>query len=99
MLKTIAILAACAALTACAATTPADPTKMSAEQLKALAADRSATASCSIVNSPWGRGTVTYVQLDRATVPAGEVSIGPDCTVTVRADPSPPRAARAASAP
>ena len=81
-----------AALAACTTTTPADPTKMSPEQLRALAADRSATASCSIVNSPWGRGTVTYVQLDRATVPAGEVSIGPDCVVTVRAEPAPPRA-------
>lgn len=90
-------IAACAALTACAGTIPADPTKMSAEQLRALAADRSATASCSIVNSPWGRGTVTYVQLDRATVPAGEVSIGPDCVVTVRAEPAPARAARPAS--
>jgi hypothetical protein len=99
MKLTTTLCAAAALLTACAATTPADPTKMTPEQLKALASDRSATASCSIVNSPWGRGTVTYVQLDRATVPAGEVSIGPDCVVTVRAEPAPARPARAASAP
>lgn len=97
MKKAAFILLVAGAIAGCTTTTPADPTKMSPEQLKALAADRSATASCSIVNSPWGRGTVTYVQLDRATVPAGEVSIGPDCVVTVRAEPAPARAAAPAA--
>jgi hypothetical protein len=96
--RALAIMAACAALAGCASA-PADPSKLSADQLRALAADRSALASCSTTNTPWGPFRTTLVQLDRATIPAGEVSIGADCTVTVRTQAAPARAARAASAP
>lgn len=94
----ITLAAACVALAGCA-TAPADPSKLSADQLRALAADRSALASCSTTNTPWGPFRTTLVQLDRATIPAGEVSIGADCTVTVRTEAPPARAARAGSAP
>jgi hypothetical protein len=97
-MKTIATICAIIVLTGCA-TAPADPSKLSADQLRALAADRSALASCSTTNTPWGPFRTTLVQLDRATIPAGEVSIGADCTVTVRTQAAPPRVSRAASAP
>ena len=114
MLKTIAIAAAapaglrstCIACTsvlllhlAGCATAPADPSKLSADQLRALAADRSAVASCATTMTPWGPIRTTLVQLDRATIPAGRVTVGADCTVTVESEAVPPRGARAASAP
>jgi hypothetical protein len=94
-----ALIVLTAALAAGCATAPADPSKLSADQLRALAADRSAVASCATTMTPWGPIRTTLVQLDRATIPAGEVSIGADCTVTVRTQAAPPRVSRAASAP
>lgn len=78
------ILAAALAMAGCAGTLPADPSKMTPEQLKAAAADRSASASCTVVNSPWGVGRTIFVQLDRGTIPAGAVTVGADCAVTVQ---------------
>jgi hypothetical protein len=78
------------------ATAPADPSKLTEGQLRALAADRSALASCSTTNTPWGPFRTTLVQLDRATIPSGEVSIGADCTVTIRTEAAPKPAPRAA---
>lgn len=83
-------------LTGCAGTIPADPSKMTAEQLKALAADRSAIAACTLINGPWGVGRTILVQLDRAAIVGGGISVGADCTVNLQAEQRP---ARAASAP
>lgn len=71
-------------LAGCAGTIPADPSKMTAEQIKAMASDRSAVATCSTGNGPWGVVRTTYVQLDKATIPAGTVTVGTDCTVTIQ---------------
>ena len=97
-MKLILTLAACAAFAGCASA-PADPSKLSAEQLKALASDRSAVASCATTMTPWGPIRTTLVQLDRATIPAGKVSVAADCTVTIESEAVPARAPRAASAP
>ena len=80
----LALLATVASLAGCAGTLPADPSKMSPDQLKAAAVDRSAVASCTVVNSPWGVGRTIYVQLDKGTIPAGAVTVGADCAVTVQ---------------
>jgi hypothetical protein len=96
--KLTGMLGLAAALTACA-TAPADPSKLSEGQLRALAADRSAVASCAATMTPWGPIRTTLVQLDRATIPAGRVTVGADCTVTIESAAAPPRTARAASAP
>lgn len=87
-----------ALLAGCAGTMPADPTHMSPEQLAAMAKDRSASAACTVVNSPWGVGRTIYVQLDKATIPSGNVTVGPDCTVTITADPAAAKAAAARAA-
>lgn len=97
-MKTLITICAALALTACA-TAPADPSKLSAEQLRALASDRSAVASCAATMTPWGPIRTTLVQLDRATIPAGKVSVAADCTVTIESEAAPPRAPRAASSP
>lgn len=63
---------------------PYQPDKMSADQLKALIADKSAAAACSRVQGPWGNGVVVSVNLDRGTVPAGmQVEIGADCVTKI----------------
>ncbi len=82
---TLSIILAAAALTGCMAM-PADPAKMTAEQIKASAGDRSAQAACTIVNSPWGVGRTIFVQLDQRTIPAGSVTVGTDCAVTIQSE-------------
>lgn len=83
------LLAAVALMGGCAGALPADPSKMSPEQLKASSLDRSAVASCTVVNSPWGVGRTIYVQLDKGTIPAGAVTVGTDCAVTVQSTKPP----------
>jgi starvation-inducible outer membrane lipoprotein len=96
-MKTIAIICAALALTACAGI-PADPSKMTPEQLRESAKDRSAMASCTTANSPWGVGRTIYVQIDRQTLPTGSVTVAADCAVTFNSETA-PRAARAGSQP
>jgi len=79
------MILAALALTGCTAL-PADPAKMTADQLAALAKDRSASASCTTVNSPWGVGRSIYVQLDQKTIPTGSVTVGTDCSITINSD-------------
>ena len=67
-----------AILTGCAS--PSFPTE-------ALVNDKNATASCAVVNSPWGRGIVIQVILDKAAIVSGSVVVGNDCTVTITAEP------------
>lgn len=64
---------------------PYQADKMTAEQLKALVADKSAAAACSKVVGPWGTGTVVTVNLDKGAAPAGVVEIGADCVVKIGA--------------
>lgn len=88
--------AALAMLAGCAGQLPVDPSKMSPEQLSALAKDRSAMATCTLANGPWGVGRTIYVQLDQKTIPAGSVTVASDCAVTVHSDKT---AAKPAPAP
>ncbi len=63
---------------------PYQPDKMTPEQLKAIASDKSADASCSKLVAPWGHGTVVSVKLDKGTTPAGmTVEIGADCVTRI----------------
>jgi hypothetical protein len=78
-LPLVILLAGCAG-----AQVPIDLSKMSADQIKAAAADRSAVGSCSQVVGPWGTGRIVYVQLDRGTAPNAEVTINAECTVTIK---------------
>ncbi len=75
-----------AMLAGCAAQLPADPSKMSPDQLAAVAKDRSAMASCTVGNGPWGVVRTIYVQVDQKTIPAGGVTVAADCSVTVQSE-------------
>lgn len=75
-------LALLLALAGCA-NIPADPTRMSAEQLRELVKDRSASAACTIVNSPWGVGRAIYIQLDQKTIINGTVTVDAECKTTI----------------
>lgn len=63
---------------------PFDARAASAEQIRAMAADRSADAACSKVVGPWGTGTVVWVKVDKSSLPAGtSVEIGADCVTKI----------------
>jgi len=85
----LALLAGCAS-----PQMPYQADKMTPEQLKAMAADKSADATCSKVVAPWGHGTVVAVKLDKGSTPASGVSveIGADCVTRIvpTAEPAKP---------
>lgn len=70
-------------LAGCAGAIPADPAKMSAEQLTAWAKDRNANIACSTFKGVYGTGIVNYVVLDKGIVVNGSVTVDTDCRVTI----------------
>jgi len=54
---------------------------MSVGQLRAMAADKNATAVYSKIMGPWGTGVVVYINLDE-TKQNGTVTVGTDGTMT-----------------
>ena len=94
-MKHAALFSFAIALTGCAAL-PADPSKMTADQLHEWVRDKNANISCGVFNSPYGRGVMTYVVLDKGIVVDGSVSVDNECKVMISNAPKP---ARPASAP
>jgi starvation-inducible outer membrane lipoprotein len=76
-------LAALAALLAGCVSLPADPSKMSAEQLKATAKDRNASVACSNGKTAAGNVTMVYVNTDQAVRLGSQVTVEPDCRTIV----------------
>ena len=75
-----------AMLSGCAAAVPGDPSRMSPEQLGALARDKSAVISCIVVSTLAADTTAVYAQVD--LIRKGQsVSIGADCSVQIGGDP------------
>lgn len=60
-----------------------DPTKLNADQIKALASDKSDTVSCGFLTYATGRAMTVYVNLDKATSTNGSVTMEGDCKTTV----------------
>jgi hypothetical protein len=88
--KTLTILALAAAVSGCAGMQiPADPAKMTAEQIKALAGDKSAQAACTTVGGPWGTGRTVFIQWDKGSAAAGTVTVTQDCQVSITTEPKP----------
>ena len=86
----VTLLAGCAA-----APSPGyDPSKLTPDQIAALAADRSLLASCTLVTSLGGRAVTVFAQLDRATIPAGGSLLidGATCRTEINLDPPQPKA-------
>lgn len=79
------ILSVClaASLAGCATSLPGDPASLSAEQLAALARDKSATVGCSTAQTLTGSISTVYLNIDAASQLGGEVEIGADCSVRV----------------
>jgi hypothetical protein len=73
------LLAGCAQL-------PADPSKMSAEQIREWVKDKNASVSCGKVNTPYGPTFLTYVVLDKAVVFDGSLTVDGDCKVSITND-------------
>lgn len=71
-----------ASLTGCAAF-PIDYASMTAEQIRAAVSDKNANVGCSTVNSPYGRGVVTLLTLDKGAMPNGKVTVDDQCKVTI----------------
>ena len=77
---------AVALLAGCAASVPGDPSRMSPEQLGALARDKSAVISCIVVSTLAADTTAVYAQVD--LIRKGQaVSIGADCSVQIGVEP------------
>ena len=72
---------------------PADPSKMSAEQLNAWAKDKNANIACSTYKGVYGTGVVNYVVLDKGIVVNGTVVLDNECKVTITNTSSKPASA------
>ncbi len=75
-LALLALIAGCAQI-------PADPSKMTAEQLSAWAKDKNANIACSTYKGVYGTGVVNYVVLDKGIVVNGTVVLDSECKVTI----------------
>ena len=63
-------------------TLPIDYRSLSAEQIKEIVKDKGIMAQCSTVNSPYGRGIVVIVGIDKGTLPNGNVTVDDQCKIT-----------------
>lgn len=81
----IASLAGCASMY--------DPSKMTADQLKAMAQDNKGVGYCLSAQNMAGNITGTFANLDMVNKVAGSVTIEPGCKMTITGGP------QAASAP
>lgn len=66
---------------------PADPAKMSPEQLREYAKDKSASVTCVSAKNAVGNVTTVFANLDKGAVATGTVTISTDCVTTISADP------------
>lgn len=82
----ILILAAAAANSGCMAM-PADPSRLSPEQLKVLASDKNVTAVCAVLTTPWGPQRSALLSVDKSTLQNGAVAVDQDCKVQYIATP------------
>lgn len=82
LLLTLVLAAGCLAL-------PANPEKMTPEQIREWTKDKSIAATCTTINSPYGRGIVVHVGMDKGVVAAGSVQVDDQCKVTITNTPPP----------
>lgn len=82
------------ALSGCAAL-PVNYNNMTPEQIKAVVADKNMNAQCGVANTPYGKGIMVLVSIDKSVIPNGSVSVDDQCKITFTNAPIP----RAESAP
>ena len=57
---------------------------LSPEQISAAVKDKNLTAWCLVLNSPYGRGITSILNLDKAVLPAGSsISVDEQCKIFV----------------
>jgi len=97
IIRTAPIIAAALLVAGCATSpTGYDPSRLTAEQLKAVVADKSTTVSCGLMTGTYGRGVVVYVNLDSArTLAHGTVTVDGECKTAVTIEPPAPAASAA----
>lgn len=81
MLALLFAAALIALLAGCAGITPNG--NMSPEQLAAAAKDKSASVACGTGTGPWGKVNTVYVNVDKASVTNGIVTVDAECKVSV----------------
>jgi len=79
-MKTLLVLAAL--LPGCV-NLPADPTSMSAEQLKEWAKDKNANISCASKEMLVGHFSVVTVTLDKGLLKDGSLAVDADCKIII----------------
>lgn len=57
----------------------ADPSKMSAEQIAAMAKLKEANVWCVVINSPYGKGSSVAINTDKGV--AGNIRVGDSCAI------------------
>lgn len=83
-MKIVGIFAVAAALGGCMGSLPANPTVMSADQLREWVKDKNANISCLVANSPYGKGNAMVLVLDKGVVvPNGTLSVDDSCKVSI----------------
>ena len=68
---------------------PADPSKMTSDQLKAAARDKNSSAACTNAKTAAGNVTMIYVNVDQAVPLGSQVTVEADCKVTINATTMP----------
>lgn len=71
------------------ASLPANPEHMSPEQIREWVKDRNASVLCAVVNTPYGRGYVLALGLDRGIVLNGTLVVDDACKVTIQSQTKP----------
>jgi hypothetical protein len=61
---------------------------MTADQIAATAKMKDANVNCVVVASPWGKGTTTFVNIDKGVIQTGTVTVDADCKITVNNAPA-----------
>lgn len=59
---------------------------MSAEQLAAAAKDKNASVACATGSGPWGKVNTVFLNVDKSSLNAGNVSVDSECKITLSAD-------------
>jgi len=95
-MRTLLAVAVAVLLSGCATWMQPDP-GLTPDQLKAISADKNASAVCSQVIGAWGTARIVSVNLDKTVFKTGQVQVDTDCKVNVMSND--PIAAPAARVP
>ena len=79
----VLIVVAALVLAGCAGVGVTNPASMSADQLNALAKDKNASLTCSKVVGAGVTATLVLVNVDKASITNGGVTVTADCVVTI----------------